>query len=1192
MASIVERHNPSNILFPVNNRNTAWRPVSLPVILVVPHRRDKLGLPLPNSSVFNTRIYIENVPTEALVSGHDHIDQRFPDHEIYSENIDVLELADSQIDIAGTTITRNGEVVALEDAEVGDLVTYTTNSGITDTFEYLPDADYYDLSGFSLEIETLPPDRYNLVYEAKFYNRVVSVDESGEFLCIDINTIATTHLKFLINHPGDVMNEVYRLTPPPYLTNEKKSEDSTVALYRPFTDILQDVMDEQDLLERVNWVFDTPPEIIPYLSSLLGWDIPYFPSSLDSLRKAVLRRTVEFQQLKGSRRAIINLFKLFGFEILISNLWWSSDGKRFIRPGQRLPAAYADEEIQIADVCQVDLLVNEWTDGGFGEFAIPLLFRPQVTTGEGDFEAVRDGGDITIESYLVDTDSDAYVALQGLVEAISDNHDGYGEEHGCSVDQDGFRTSTGINDALNGLEVLGFSQILISGSLGLATNELVVGNEIPVRQRHVTFDREENVVNITLNGYFDMTGKSLFIFALYGRQKIIVPAILSNLQSNRFDIQVLTQSLTDFADPVTLEFALEFLERLKAFHSLLNVVRTRAELTETYEVTDWRVGGDIQQRYDIDAGRLQVPPAIIPQIPDVISDCTQLDPNSLGYKDADIELRLRKLANLPEEHEAWRLMDEREVTRLTGLRLAPMQPADRGECRYTHHGQDRITGTRTETTDTQYHPSPVAGQQISGVPVNPRLSPNDNIEVGEFDTTGPNVSSNSDSSAYGPFTREYAEIRTAQCELDGRDYAYKGRVDDELLHRIASPATERPRLKPCRLGFGVGVYYTLPAYSQMVVQGVSKPAMGSRTSKSIFSGGAPAGNIKYLDSSPLATYLNVDRRAPLERDSMLSRLYRSYGSPEDVTLHYHNRNTAADTNQWQNLAIQRPSLEIEKPTLHLPGCRFPMMNQLEEDYVSTWDARPWDDQYSTPCLEPCNYTEPTFLNATLETDTNGNEYLVFDSTPFTIAGNGLVADIPSFGSHVLPDNANFTDGEVVHAVYSEYAYSPYVVLDQTCEFDSAVDGGTITVDDPLFNSHAACGTNIIDFADGYPCLSGFFEYDGEDYSDWSEVLEGLGMVDNPSTDISVLFKMGSGIRSAAEIGYRFDCGCAVVNCDLTTDTSTICSTDLYLDGDGNFDWSPDHLETEYRLREDEAVGVCGTRMDGSIPTFLELISAS
>jgi len=74
-----QNHNPFFVLYPVNNNRTAWKPTSAPFILVVPHRRDVAENPIPNSQIFNVRIYIENVPQEAKVAGHDHIGIRFPD---------------------------------------------------------------------------------------------------------------------------------------------------------------------------------------------------------------------------------------------------------------------------------------------------------------------------------------------------------------------------------------------------------------------------------------------------------------------------------------------------------------------------------------------------------------------------------------------------------------------------------------------------------------------------------------------------------------------------------------------------------------------------------------------------------------------------------------------------------------------------------------------------------------------------------------------------------------------------------------------------------------------------------------------------------------------------------------------------------------------------------------------------------
>lgn len=1210
MATVTDNNNPSFVLFPVNNDRTGWRPFGLPVILVVPARKDLLGRPIANSQVFNIRIFIEDVPRAARVAGHDHVGQRFPDRELFAETVDSLELANRTIDLKILPITRDGVPVDYADATFGDKITYVTSTGVKDEIDFIPGAFYYDLSDFTLDFEHLPSDVYKLVYETEYFTRVVSKDGRDELLCVDASSVSLALLRFTVKHPGEVLEEFERHTPPPYLTNATRALDSTLALYRPFTDILQDVMDEADLLERVNWVFDAPAEVIPYLSQLLGWDLPYYPESLDQLRRAVLRRTVEFQNLAGSRLAIINIFRLFGFEILISNLWWSSDGRRFIRADEELPFPYENEEIITVERCQIDAGLDAWNEGGFGQFEIPLLFRPQEKTGLDDFTALRDGGNVSVDCYFVEDDGPAYNELSKIIDEIETDPSGFGETSGCGIDNEGFLIPLDISSRLSGLEVVGYSQILISGKLGNATNEVLVGPEIPLKKQGVFLDREQNELSITLNGTLDIAGKtangprSVFLFTTYKRQELVVPDIISQLQSNRFDIQVVTEDLIEYANPVFLEFAIEFLFRLKSFHSLLNKVILRIELNETYEVTDWCVGGDIAQRFDIDAGTLQVPPAIIPLIPSDITDCSLLDPENLGYKDDDITLRLRKLANLPEEHATWKALDDRDNPTIGATRLAPATPPPgRDECKFTHFGQDRIVGTRVENRDTEHGPSPNANTEIAGFTSNLDLSPIDTADNDVFNETGAEASSNNDSSSYGSFTREFTDIRQPHCELDGiTDYCYKGRVDDELLYRPTIVAQEVIHCKPCSIDLGLGVYYTYPTNSKISIPGTAKPCPGSMTSKIEFSGQAAQGNIKQHLTGNQAEFLTApyDTPLPAKNNSHLGRLYRDYDDPPEETLHFTNRVGQPNPDQRFQLALQRPSLNIQKPILHLPGCRFPRLNALELDFSHPeWDARPWDDDYSTHCGPAyiCGDDEPTFLNCILIDDGNGNETLSFDSVPFQITANGLVPDIPSLGDHTLGTDALFSENDVIHSVYMKDADSnPAVILDQVCPYDTNVaNDDTLEITTPLFNSHNECDTGVLlDFADGYACVSGPQLYAGDDLGRnglFDEVLDGLGVptLDGTGAPNTLLILLGSGIQDLSEEGLRLDCGCLLVDCDPSSEGSTICSSDAFLDTDGEFDWDCDHLQLELRLLEEEPIGVCSIQLDATIPTLLETI---
>jgi len=1053
MAELSSINNPNFSLYPINNDRTGWVAFKLPVIMVVPNRRDLNGNPIANSQVFNVRVFIEDVPSEARVAGHDHVGLRSPDRELFATEIDSFGLAERIINPSQYAFTRLGEEIPFSEAKDGDLMSYITTTGIVDTITYLSGANYYDLSDVLTDFEHLPSDQYNLVYQTEYFTRVISTDGREELLCINASKTALALLRFNVKHPGEVLEEFERLTPPPYLTNETRANDTTLALYRPFTDALQDIMDEQDLLESINWVFDAPAEAIPYISQLLGWDLPFFPESLDQLRRAVLRRTVEFQNLAGSRRAIINLFRLFGFEILISNLWWSEDGKRLIRPDESQPFSYENQEITTIEKCQIDIALSDWNDGGFGEFDLPLIFRAQELTTIDDFTALRDGGNVTVDCYFIETGSAAYDELIEISNEIQDNPSEYGSSSGsCEEDENGFLIPADITSRLSGLDIVGYSQILVSGKLGQASDEILVGPEIPLTKEGVSLDRETNTMSITLNGALDVIGRtnntprSVFAFISYKRQEFTVPDIIKELQSNRFDIQVVTEDLTEFADPIFLDFAIEFLFKLKAFHSLLNKIIFSVELTETYEVTDWCAGGNITQRFDIDAGRLQVPPAIIPDIPSDINDCSRLDHKNLGYKDADITLRLRKLANLPEEHAAWRALDARADQPTGAIRLALMDEAPgRDECKFTHRGQDRIVGERVELRDIEIGPSPNANSVAAGFDSNPdAISPIDIVDNGQFDETGPAGTTNNNSSSYGSFTHEYTDVRQPHCDLDSiTDYCYKGRVDDELLYRPTVVSGEIFVCKPCSIDLGVGVYYLYPTHSVMVVHGVKNPCVGSSTSRSLFSGEAPEGNQQHHLSGIQKDYLTASYGKTLDRNSLLSRLYRDYDTPPEQTLHFTNRLSGFESDQQYQLALQRPELNIQKTTMHLPGCRFPLINALESDFFSPdWEARPWDDDFSTHCgpAYVCGDNEPSFLNCVKTVDENGNESLSFDEQPFQILGNGLVPDIPSLGDHTLGTDASFDIDDVIHRVYMENADSnEAITFEGVCPYDTSVD---------------------------------------------------------------------------------------------------------------------------------------------------------
>ncbi len=1197
MATLIERHAPSWVLWPINNDRTAWRPFGLPVILVVPHIRDASGLSIANSAVSNVAVVIEGAPTEALVVGHDHIGMRYPDRELFRERLSTQDLLNRQIDtFVGTFETIDGVLIDdRADVKDGDILVYTTATGVTDKITFYNDADYFDLSDVLVETEQLPPNHYNLIYSCDFYVRIVAKEKDlgiEELICIDINQVGQATLRFGLNHPGEVINEFYNRTPPVNLTSDKKSLDTTVAFYRAYTDALQDVYDEQSFIRKINWVNEVPYEAIPYLSQLVGWDVPYFPGSLDQLRRLILKKTRELQQLKGSRRAIRELLNLFGFTILFKNVWYATDGSRFIAPGDKLPPAYRDQQITYSEVFQVEPVLSEYKTNGFGELTINLIYRPQRLGGTDPFQAPEDSADLTIDAYLVTVGSDADAALKAQVELIDSDPEGYGTSASCTQDQAGFINIGRIQNAIANLPVVGHSQILIANGVGI--DQALAGTEPPFKVvgapllAGVSFNEKENTLRLVFDHYMDFAGNNtaLYTFASYKRQDTIVPPALTDYRSNRFSIQLLSRDGNDIR-PDILEFVLDFIHKIKAFHSILDSIQYRVQLTETYLVTDLCVGGNITQRYDVAIGRQQVPPAIIPNTPTDL--CHSLTPEGLGYKPADLQYRRHLLAAVLEEYSVWRSLDGRESAEDALLQLVASGPASAESCQYTPRGQDRVVGNINTITETKNDPPPNAAQHTGSPHLQPFHSAVSGVGVGK-------TSIDANESAFSSVNVEKTAPRQSWCDLDSQtDYCYKGRVGDEIAMRLSPTTVEIYRNRPCGLALGIGMYWTFPTSSVRVIAGVKSPARISKTRKSVYSGGSHDVEEMPINDGPQGASLTADPRQPLpnKQDSLHGRLLRSYNQPLNESIHYSNRDYLGDARQSQWLALQRPSLDIDLPILHFPGCRFPSLGKLKNDYISTeYTARPWDDLYTTD--EPSCRGTPSFLNARLETGTDGNQTLVYDNKPFKVLGNGQTPDISGLGSQDVP--AGLTSSDIVHAIYSTGASGghPAIETDEDDMEDTGTPGDIGTFDFKLFSSAVPSDTGgYIDFIDGYPSKTGYFEYDDLDLGNnglFTELFTALGVpgIELDETGSStLLFYLSSGIRTG-ELGTRLDCGCQVP-VENTANTRLPCASDLYLNQDGQYEFEGDLLTIQRIMVLDERLGVGPYMLDGSIPSLMELV---
>lgn len=1185
----VDRHQASFFLLDINNNRTAWRPVGLPMIMVVPHAQTVDGLPIDNAQVKSLRVYIEDVAQNAYVVGQDHIladgtQLRYPARELYSQSISVSELTGYQINLNLVDFYDNNKNPIARAPIDGDFFKYTTATGIHGFIEYFRDAFYYDLSIIAIDIEILPSGYYNLIYEAISNPRVVTSYGSSDFLCINDNINISSSFRFGFDHPGHVLHEMYRHTPTPYLTNSKRSEDSTVAFYRPFSDILNDVYDEQNLLKSINWVKKTPVEMIPYLAYLLGWDLPYFPQtqgakSLDSIRRAIIRNTTYFQNIKGSKKALKEIFKLFGLDIIVENLWWSPDGKELLRPNGTPTAPYADLKILAEEQPQLDIIFGGTVDalgtvqisGYDSSQSVNTIIDPQTNTPIGTFiqaetallfepknlkiinydEAITDSYEVTLEAVVI-RDQDTKIAFENILKQAGSSPADYAQQKTLNIDTDyGFLSIKELDDFLLSANIYARSRVIfndISGNIKARDN---FGKQ-PAISQGSSYNRSSNTLNFSYAGTL-YPGDYLYVWATYKRIVIDLPSEMADLGSNRFNIQILSKDLEAQIDPKTLNFSLDFLYKLKAFHSQLHVCRTSVNLHETYEVTDLKIGGDSPQRYEnTDLGRLQVPPAILPN--PLFTTCGT--PEEVGFKKADINLRLKKLEDIAAEIENSSTFDDR-IDDPFGGRIRPLpKQSTTSESGYVgsyaaYHQDVIIPDNRIESRSTISHPGPNANSQSTGSNFQDILG-NSHESINGVVPGGRTYSNNRNDSSFGSFTIE--KRATAQAIeypiANYSDYAFKGRVEDEILYRSEINGIECYSFDRNYLTMGQGCYYTYPAITKMVVPNET------------FSGDAMAGG------QPFAR-----KEIPNSENDMLSRRLRAWITSGPETIHYMDQSYSSPQDSHE--AIQKPGLNIQKLDMHIPGTRFPMMKNMVNDYISnTIVARPWDDQFWTGCVTEGSCSNPgNKLNATLQIDTNGDEVLAFDFAYFTSFGNSLEPDIIDLGVE-----QQFESKAVFHEIYTNQSPSSYAVLDQ---FEHTLEQ-VLAVASYAFSS----GRDGYDIIDGYPSLANNFSFTDTGVYIYLDALNLLGFPATGST-VNLAYRLSSGIYDLNVATYRLDAGTLLMD-GTTISQSPIASKSRFLD-DGEYDFSPDRIRITQTMLFSETMNGSSLYLNGELKSMLETI---
>ena len=673
----ISRYNPSFYRFPVQNARTGYQPVYIPLILLVPGRKMPTGAVVENSDILTLKFYIKDAPDPSLVAGPEHIGQMVPSTDIYTRNISRVELNTVVIDVTTYSFYDPSDpskvLKPYELAEDGDVFDYTTiNGSINYHIPFYPDADYYDVSYFTLPVTDLPdPNIYQFVWETTYYARVVldlfNAATQGPF-CIGDTTRLT---RFVMNweHPGFIHYEITKKTPPLYFNEGVSIQDNElVKMYRILADVLQDIGDEQEFLNGINQINKIPTQLLPYLSFLIGWDLPNFPGATDTLRRAILRYAVELQKLKGSNKSVTELFSIFGFEIDLLNLWYSTDGKILIGPNERIPVKYADEKIVKHTVCQIDPIFNNYDTPSFGTQDVPLVYEAT--------------SNISLVALLVTNDTLAS-ELGDIVTTLSENPDLLVGR--CAASSSGFINSSFINEILVGdkaNQILMYSEVLIDRYTGKGV--AYVGQQPPIINVNVSFNKLDNKINMVFDHYLDFkNGEKLFMFALYNRDQIDVPTALDNLRSNKFDIEVFSKEFQESVDSKVIQYLMNFLYRLKAFHSQLRKIIITLKLLDVYNVTD----------YCSPFNRLQQPP---PSLPSDISSC----PTSSNNKDSDLQTQIYNA--LIAEHAAWKNLDG---THSGGGTESP-SPARLGSvgvntpegesCQFTQYGQDMVLSSNLD----------------------------------------------------------------------------------------------------------------------------------------------------------------------------------------------------------------------------------------------------------------------------------------------------------------------------------------------------------------------------------------------------------------------------------------------------------------------------------------------------------------
>lgn len=1195
----IDRNQPQVHLLPVNNNRTCYQPFLYPVVISCPRALSQ-GSIAPGGAIESFKIAIYGSDSALLYEDGSYK----PSYPLVEFSLGSIELlASYTVDPSNGTFCTDGTTTFFQ---------FNARSGHLVRMEYHPDMIVYDLSNHYIDTKNLSDGHYQVTYTANFNLRLITEGSLKEFYCISAASAGKSELILQLNHPGDLLSFFYRGTPSAIFNGKTPAEEPTLQFYRPFTDILQDIYDEQRLIPQINYVYNSTNETFPYLSYILGWAAPYFPSNdTQGIRKALLRRTVELQGIRGSQNAISSLFNILGYDVKIEKLWATPDGQQFIAPNDTYNGV---EYLSSSYVGYTDILLKDWSpstsllndsikaigQNGFYRFNAPL--RKNISYGppllsDNSSNSYRGA---TVQVIGVIDGSPAHEYLQTLSADVISEIPPKSYETAYIIDEnDNLITEPGIIDpridclkstpwftGKAGFVAQTYANIIDAPIPVLITNgvesqQFVSGPGYPIiicqpyqfrrgdqfgKSNGLTLDIANNAISININiplddntnAQYTIKNLRLYAFATYWTQDLVVnDTAITNLFSNRATIEIVDKSDGSAINPKTIDFALEYLQNVQSAHSIINLVRYRLDISESYLVTDMSIGGDFPQKHTVDFGKWQVPGGRQRILTPISSNCSYDDPTHYGYTTADINYRKRLIDNLSSELAAYRTYNS-----LTGIGLnvvagnrddgsyrPEFYPALLGTCPYNIRGQNIALTGRTDAiyyNDSFVDSTSCGGYwQISDLVYLRPTKAAGNFDYNQAISPAPPILStyNGDNSVFGSFVIQGTNIPESLCEIPTTgDYYYLGRSTDDMLIK---PTCLTDDLIALNFGavFGTGCYATYPLGVHTIQQGVLQPSYGSQSDYQV--------NTIPLKLEPAG-------------QSFLGNLARSYAvDTRDYNfqtkkyttkpLRPHELLFSSDYDPNKSLetyiAYQKPNLNIINPIMHLPGCRFPTLGNLKNTFVSpTYKFRHWDGSIC--------------------------QTVAYD-TPYTIIGNGIPSDIDTLEN--LPGE-NIIINNVIHSIYDQAPSRSYVTFD--CLSELGTDP-VLSVAPTIFNSAEETATDALDAAAGNPSDRGTFTYSYYEDPARLEVFALLGVPTGSTGPFTMAFRLSSGIISGT--GYRFDLnGIKVVDGDITYTEPP----GLY--DEGIIDPNYDSCSVVSMLAAGEDFGAGGILLDGFIPSLMEV----